>query len=164
MINALIRDPTETDLPDQRPMGDRHAWSETHRAIGDLHDWSETHRRPTCPTRDLTIWITKQKVFKNKYIQIYVFTFWYDSACISISGGSPLHRHVGTSVSNLTCRFPIRHVSLRSDMLISDQTCLSLIKNVGHRWVFDKACRSAIRYGSLRLVSDQACWSPIFLR
>ena len=44
-----IKDPSETY---QRPIGDRHVWSETDmpdwRPVGDRLAWSVTHRRPTC--------------------------------------------------------------------------------------------------------------------
>ena len=50
--------PLETDMPHRRPVGYRHASSETRRIptclIGDQHVWSETHRRKTCRIRDLS--------------------------------------------------------------------------------------------------------------
>ena len=62
----LIGDPSETKMPDRRPIGDQHAWSETcwrltclirdpletilpdQRPVGDQIAWSETHLRATC--------------------------------------------------------------------------------------------------------------------
>ena len=49
---CFIGDPSETDMPHRRPMGDRPASSETHRRptclIGDPSETDMPHRRPTC--------------------------------------------------------------------------------------------------------------------
>ena len=56
---CLIGDPSETDMPDRRPIGDQNSRSETHPRptclIGDLYVSSENdmpHRRPTCLIRN----------------------------------------------------------------------------------------------------------------
>ena len=43
----IIGDPTETDISDRRPIGDRHAVLKNHRRP--RHASSETHLKPTCP-------------------------------------------------------------------------------------------------------------------
>ena len=46
-LTCLIRDRLETNMPDWRLTGDRHAWRVTSTYfIGDRHAWSVTHRRP----------------------------------------------------------------------------------------------------------------------
>ena len=157
---CLIGDPTETNMSDQRPIGDpsetqviletnwrpkcqigeRHAWSETHR---DQHVSSETdmpHQKPTLGKICISYWSLVR----------HVCLWWV-----------PM-RHVGLQWGMLVSDgSSLRYVGLQSGKLVSDQTCWSAM---GLRWgmlVFDEACRSPMRNFSLWWVSNR---SPIGLQ
>ena len=109
-----IGDPLQTRMSDWRPIGEQHAWSETHRIpislIGERHvgdssekdmsdwrptcliryqyAWLETHRRPTCLIRHVQ-WVSNEA--------------WH----------SPMRHASLRWVSDQACRSPM---GLRSDM------------------------------------------------
>ena len=126
---CLIGDPSQTDMPDQRPKGDCLAWLETNMPnriptclIVYQHAWAKTHWRPTCligdPQSIRNIYLTSDRLrVKNVHIR-YLNT--------------PFKRMIGLPCiwyllwcSDQECWSPIRHVGLRSGMLVSDQACQS---------------------------------------
>ena len=119
---CLIGDTLENDMPNRRPTKDRHAWLE--------------------PLHYSNIYINNQKVYKNKYIWIYtVSKFRFDSAGMLVSDGS-----------SQACRFPIRHVGLRSGRSVSAGECQSPIRQIGLLWVFDRS-----------LIKKIFSWTPCFI-
>ena len=94
-----IGDPLETDMPDQRPIGDQHASSETHMLdqvpIGYQHALAETHWRPAC------LIIDPQEIHILPRVGL----------------------RSGISVSDEACRSPM---GLRSGMSVSDGSLIGL--------------------------------------
>ena len=148
----LIRDPTETDMPCKRPIGDHHASPEAHQAC-----WSPI-KHIGLPS---DISVSDGSPIRHASPRSFLSVSYH--ACqspmglrsdMSVSDRSPI-RHVDLRWSLM------RHVCLRSDISVSDG---SPIMYVSLRWVSDQACRSPICYVGLRSVlsvSDQACQSPI---
>ena len=80
----LIGDPLETDISDQRPIGDQHARLET-----DMPRWRPTlpHRRPTCPIRDRNV---SSETHWSSMLVFYMSAIWHVDywSCMSISDGT----------------------------------------------------------------------------
>ena len=116
-----IGDPSETDMPDQRPFGDPSETDMSHWRppclIGDQHVWSETHWRPTC-------------LIGNRPCIRHVNLRWVSNQASWVSGEacwSLMDLQWGVSVFAEACRSPRRHIGLWWGMSVS----------VGLRWVFD---------------------------
>ena len=140
-----IRYPSETNMPDQRPVGDRHATLETDMPhwrptchIGDQHASTETDMPHWRPMRD-----------QHAYSEIH-----QRPTCLI---GDPSETNMPYLRPTLR-KICIRHVSLR---WVSDQACRSLMWQVGLQWGMSVSDGSPIRHVGLRWVYDQACWSPM---
>ena len=119
-----IRDPSEN-----------HGWptclcgvpSETHRRpMGDRHVWTESHRIPICLIGDRQ---TSLETDKPNWGPAYLIGERHTSSETNMSHQRP----IGRACSNMLVYdgFPIKHVSIRSGRLVSDQICWSPIKHVG---------------------------------
>ena len=122
-----------------RPIGDL---LETHRRptclIGDPSKNDMPHRRPTCLIGDLP------------RVGLQWGMLVYDEVC-----RSPMGLQSGMWLSDQACHSPI---GLRGE------TCQSLIRLVGLRWVFNRTCWYPMGLRSGMLVSDEACRFPIGLQ
>ena len=132
----------------QRPIGDQYAWSETYmpdrRSIGERHARLETigdYRRTTCLIRDKHAW-SENDPGQDMYFLCVSDEAWRSLMGLqwgmSVSNGSPM-RHVGLQcVSAEECWSPMRQVSLRWGVSVSNEVCRSPMRCVGLRsgkWV-----------------------------
>ena len=142
----------------RRPIGDRHAWSETHWRptclIGDQSETDMPDRRPIGDRHSLLE--TDMPAESNWNSHLFKFTYFYIiCAYLHWNNVRTLIRHVNLQWAfNYACRSPMclllgMYVGLRSGMSVSDQSPIKHVK------VFDG---SPIRH---MLVSDG---SPIRLR
>ena len=168
-------------MPDPKPIGDQHAWSETHQwpkcLIGDQDAWLETHWRPKCLIRDPSETdMPCQKPIDDQHASLETnmldrrptlgkicFSYGSPMQHVGLRSGiwvsdkgyrSPMGLWLGMSVFDDACRSPMRHVGLRWGMSVSDETCRSLLRQVGLRWVFNQACRSPMSLRSPMSISD----------
>ena len=115
-----IKGPSETNMPDRRPIGDRHATSETdmsdRRHIGDRHAPSETVMSGETLRTHLNILIFIYFMF---ILYLYTVGIWrgVDQACQSQMGGMS--------------------VSVGSLMKLVEVSDGSSVRHVGLRWVSD---------------------------
>ena len=124
-----IGDLSETDMPDRRPIGDRHAWPENNRRptclIGDLSKTEMPHRRPI-RDRHASLETNMSHRRPTCLIGAQHVSSGTIRTCLVYNGS--LMRHVGLWwVSDEACWSPIRHCGLQSDILqwVSYQTCRS---------------------------------------
>ena len=126
---CLIIDQSETEIPDWRPIRDRHASSETNmpdwRPIGDQHAWLETHWRPTCLMGDWHVIgdlsetdMPDRRPIKDPGQDMYFL--WVSNE----TWPSPMGLRWGILDSDEACQTPIRHV-------VSDEACPSPIRHLG---------------------------------
>ena len=136
MLHRRPTCPSETNMPDRRAIGDRHAPSETTCLIGDPQKTDMPHQRTTYPIGDQLApsetdmpaesnW-NLNTLYLNIRVNIYLL----------------IYIHVGLRwVVNQACQYPMGHISFR---WVSDQACRSLIGLRSGLSVFDQASRSPI--------------------
>ena len=111
--------------------------------IGDQHAWSETHQRPTCPIVDRHAWLEKHRRPQHA------------SLVTHLKPTCPIR---DPSETNMPRRGPIWNQHAPSEthwiptcLLVSNESCRGL------QWVSNQACRSPVVFQSGMSVSDQAC-------
>ena len=170
-----IGDPSETNMPNQRSIGEQHAWSETH--------W-----RPACLIRNQHAWFETNMPYQRPIRDQHVLleTHWWPTCLIRdpLGTNTPDRRPIGDQhawsktnpgqnfyflwVSDEACWSPmgLRWDMLAFDGLVSDQAYWAPMTHLG-LWsgmsVSDQACQSLMGFRSDILVSDEACHSPMGL-